>query len=275
VKSSSISPGAELTAPSLTNNPTLDIIATTRRPLLSFFNAKGGIGTRTYRIQLDTAETFDSGNLIQYAHVPETNRHITERLVDENDLLIDGTRYYWRVRAVDSAGTLSPWAKSRFYVDTKSDDEFMELVRIPVKGVEVSSGGNLKNIVDIDDPGQVTFWQSTPPGSPVQWVRFDLGGQREVARIWMLSNTDGTGDGWLKDFVWQASDDAENWAEIDGAAVHVNDTYRNIIDITPVKTRHLRLYIRAFHGYAPQLNAVILYSPGMPPVPDARTGSMC
>ncbi|MBU1727213.1 MAG: discoidin domain-containing protein [Candidatus Omnitrophica bacterium] len=264
--------GDSPTAPSLTNNPTLDVIATNQRPLLSFFNAKGGIGKRTYAIELDTAETFNSSNLIQYADIPETTKYITEKLVNEDDSLVDNTRYYWCVRAIDSAGNTGPWAKSRFYVNTKSDDEFMRLVRIPVKGVEVSSGDNIKNITDIDDPGQVSFWQSTPPGTPVQWVKFDLEKQTEVSRIWMLSNTDRTGDGWLKDFVWQKSDDADKWVDIEGAAINGNDTYRNIIDIAPVKTRYLRLLIKDWEGYAPQINAVILYSPGMPPVPDAPEG---
>jgi GMP synthase-like glutamine amidotransferase len=88
----------------------------------------------------------------------------------------------------------------------------------------------------------------------------------------MLSNTDGTRDGWLKDFVWQASSDADIWEEIKGAAVENNDTYRNIIDIDPVKTQYLRLLIKDWEGYAPQINAVIFYSSGMPAVPDAPEG---
>ena len=269
---SCIRPPGSLTAPSLTNNPTWDIIATNRQPLLSFFNAKGGIGERTYIIQMDTAETFNSNNLVQYTKVPEASRYISAKLVDKDDALSDNTRYYWRVRAQDSTGKLGPWAKSRFYVNTRFDDKFMKLVRIPVKSVEVSSGYNLKNISDIDDPGQVSFWQSTPPGGPVQWVKFDLGKAKQVSRIWILSNTDGTGDGWLKDFLWQSSDDGDKWVDIKGAAINNNDTYRNIIDLAPVKTRYLRLFIKDWQGYAPQINAVILYSPGMPPVPDVPEG---
>jgi len=264
-------PGS-LGAPSLTNNPSWDIIATNREPLLSFFNAKGGIGKRTYIIQLDTEETFNSNNLVQYTKVAEANKYISAKLVDKSDALKDNTRYYWRVRAQDSAGNLGPWGRSRFYVNTRFDDEFMRLVRISVKSVEVSSGDNPKNISDIDDPGQVSFWQSTPPGEPRQWVKFDLGKEAQVSRIWMLSNTDGSGDGWLKDFIWQASADGDKWVAIEGAAVHNNDTYKNIIDLAPVKTRYLRLFIKDWQGYAPQINAVILYSPGMPPVPDAPEG---
>jgi len=265
-------PAAELSPPRLTNNPTWDIIATNRQPLLSFFNSQGGIGKRTYIIQLDTSENFNSKNLIQYNNVSEASQYISEKLVDKDKPLLDNVRYYWRVRAVDSAGNMSLWAKSRFYVNTKSDDQFMKLVRVPAESVEVSSGDNPKNITDIDDPGQVSFWQSTPPGAPVQWVKFDLRKQVEVARIWMLSNTDGTGDGWLKDFVWQASDDAKLWTDIPGAAINDNDTYRNIIDITPVKSRYLRLFIKEWDGYAPQINAIIFYSPGMPDISDTPEG---
>ncbi|MDD5155509.1 MAG: discoidin domain-containing protein [Candidatus Omnitrophica bacterium] len=124
----------------------------------------------------------------------------------------------------------------------------------------------------MDDPGQVSFWQSTPPGAPAQWVKFDLGKETQIARIWMLSNTDATGDGWLKDFVWQSSADGQEWRDIKGAAINNNDTYRNIIDIAPVKSRYVRLLIKDWWGYAPQINAIILYSPGMPKVPDPPGG---
>ena len=221
---------------------------------------------------MDTSETFNSNNFIQYANIPEGSKYITDKLVDKDNLLADNTRYYWRVRAVDSSGHMGPWAKSRFYVNTKFDDKFMNLTRIPVKSVEVSSGSNPKNITDIDDPGQVTFWQSTPPGNSTQWIKFDLGKEVEIARIWMLSNTDGTGDGWLKDFVWQSSADGKAWIDIKGAAVNNNDTYRNIIDITPFKSRYVRLLIKNWWGYAPQVNAIILYSPGMPKIPDSPKG---
>jgi GMP synthase-like glutamine amidotransferase len=147
----------------------------------------------------------------------------------------------------------------------------MNLVRIPVKGVQTSTGYNAKNIVDLDDPGQATFWQSTPPGDPNQWVVFDLGKRWKVSRIWMLSNPswpDGNvGDGWLKDFAWEVSDDLSTWKDITGANVSDNNTFRNILRFEPVEARYLGLHIKAWHGYAPQINAITLYSPGMPRVP--------
>lgn len=265
-------PPQPLTAPKLTNNPSLDIIATNRRPLLSFFNAKGGYGARTYTIQLDTVSTFDSENIIEYKEVPEENQYISSKLVDEKDALKDGSRYYWRVRAVDSSGRQGPWAQSRFYIDTKADDAFMKLVRIPVKDLEVSGSFNKKNIIDLDDPGQVSFWQSTPPGSDIQWVKFDLGKNWEVSRIWILSNPKGP-NGWLKNFIWQMSSDGENWTDIMGTEVKNNNTFRNIIDFPAVTARYLRLMINEWHGYAPQINAITLYSPGMPPVPTPPEGN--
>ena len=67
----SLSPAAAgpLTAPKLTNNPTLDIIATNHRPLLTFYNAAGGEGKRVYTIQLDKRPTFDSSALVEYESV--------------------------------------------------------------------------------------------------------------------------------------------------------------------------------------------------------------
>ena len=261
-----------LSAPKLTNNPSLDVIVTRPTPLLCFFNASGGTGKRTYMIQIDKDPEFKSEELIEYKNVPEWNKHITRKMVREEEALDDATVYFWRVRAVDSAGTVGPWAYSRFFVYTKADDNFMGLVRVPAVNVEVSSGSNPENIMDLDDPGQITFWQGTPPGEAVQWVKFDLGEKRIISRIWMLSNIDGP-DGWLKDFGWQMSADGNIWYGIKGAVVRSNDTFRNIIDfLLPVETRYLRLLITDWYGYAPQINAVTLYSPGKPAVPEAPTG---
>ena len=269
--------GSDLTAPKLTNNPSFDVIVTNVRPLLSFFNAGGGTGKRSYDIQVDKAQSFDSEYLIEYTSIPEENQYITDKrdithkLVEEKNALDDKTRYYWRVRAVDGAGKKGPWARSRFYLDTRADDTFMHMVRIPVAEVEVSSGQNPKNIVDLDDPGQVTFWQSTPPGSDVQWIKFDLGKTQKVSRIWMLSNPSSP-DGWLKNFVWQMSDNGEIWMDIEGTAVEKNDTFRNIINFDAVEARYLRLFIKEWYGYAVQINVITLYSPGDPPVPMVPDG---
>lgn len=268
----------ELTAPSLTNNPSLDVIVTNPRPLFSFFNASGGEGNRTYDIQIDTRPSFDSKDLIEYKGVKESNQYITNKrdvshkLLEEKHSLDKKTRYYWRVRALDSKGNTSSWASSRFFFEPEADDAFMGLVRVPAVRVEVSSGVNAKNIIDLDDPGQVTFWQSTPPGDEHQWVKFDLGKEKKVSRIWMLSNPSGSKDGWLTEFEWQASPDGENWTVIPDASLSENDTFRNILDFPSVKARYLRLYIKKWQGYAAQINAITIYSPGEPEVPEVPEG---
>lgn len=271
-------PPSPLTKPQLSNNPSWDVIVTNRYPMLSFFNASGGAAPRTYEIQLDVDPAFGSEGRIEYEGVPEGRpaapgaRGVTlQRHAQPLPPLQDKAQYFWRVRAIDAGGKEGPWAVSRFFVDTEADDAFMNLVRVPVREVHVSSGFNEKNIVDLDDPGQATFWQSTPPGADTQWVRFDLGRTWTVSRVWMLSAIQGK-DGWLADFRWQASNDGQSWKDIPDAAVTGNTTFRNIIDFAPVSARYLRLVISKWHGYAAQLNAVTIYSPGTPPVPDAPEG---
>ena len=255
-----------ITAPLLNNNPILDVIATNRRPLLSFTNGAGGIGKRTYTIQIDTNGDFAGKELIEYKNVPEETEFVTGKLVEEKDKLSDQLQYYWRVKTVDTKGNESDWSTSRFFLDTKSDDEFMNLTRAKVKDISASSGHNVKNIIDQDDPGLVSFWQSTPPGNSTQWVKFDMGKVTEISRIWMLSSPSGP-DNWLKEFVWQSSDDGESWKDIPETKIDFNDTYRNILNFKPIKARWFRLFISDWFGYAPQINDVILYSPGKPPIP--------
>ncbi len=260
-----------LTAPRLNNSPSWDVVVTNPRPLLTFGNAAGGLNPRTYTIQLDRKESFDSPDLISYGRLPETTPWITSKRLAAADALKDNSQYFWRVRAVDAAGDKGPWAQSRFFVDTRSDDAFMNLTRAPVRRVEVSSGQNPKNITDLDDPGQDTYWRASPPGPEVQWVSLDLGQTRTISRIWMLSNPRGP-TGWLKDFVWQMSDDEKNWRDIAGARVKGNDTFRNIIDFKPVAARYFRLRITAWQGYSPWLNELVLYSPSRPSTPQAPLG---
>ncbi|GAF90335.1 unnamed protein product, partial [marine sediment metagenome] len=85
-----------LTAPNLTNNPSLDVIATNTRPLLSIFNASGGTGKRTYIFQIDTVPEFNSESLVEYKDIPETNKYITEKQIEKKNALSDKTRHYWR-----------------------------------------------------------------------------------------------------------------------------------------------------------------------------------
>lgn len=252
--------------PRLTNNPSWDVIVTEKTPLLSFFNAPGGPKKRHYELQLDTVKTFDSPDLISYTDIPQNGALVSDKKIDADHALKDNARYYWRVRTVTDAG-VSDWTVSRFYVNTASDDQFMDMVRVPIKTVDVSGGYNAKNIIDYDDPGLVTFWQSPPPGEKHPWVMFDLEKPTMICRFWILSTPDNP-DGWLKDFVFQKSSDGITWQDVDGSAVKDNDTFRNIIDVKPFEARYVRLAIYDFLGYCAQINEVILYAPGKPPIPD-------
>lgn len=248
----------EIAPPKLTNNPSLDVIATRQDPLLSFLNAEGGPKKRHYEIQLDISKDFNSENLIEYKEVPENGEFVSDKKVETNNLLKDKTRYFWRVRTVTDHGK-SDWAVSRFFVDCESDDHFMNMTRAKVKDIEASAGYNVKNIIDYDDPGLVSFWQSPPPGEKTQWIKFDLGKPIKICRVWILSNpTDA--DGWLKDFYLEKSNDAENWEKIPETEIKNNNTFRNIIDFPETEAQYFRLVISDFIGYAIQINEMILYS---------------
>lgn len=261
----------DISPPKLTNNPSFDVIVTENTPLLSFFNAQSGPKSRHYEIQLDINREFNSKNLIVYEKVLEADGKVTSKKIEQKDALLDKTRYYWRARTVTAVGK-SEWAPSRFYVDIESDDEFTGLLRADIKNVEVSSGYNAKNIIDYDDPGLLTFWQSPPPGSDESWVRFDLEKETSICRAWILSNPDNP-EGWLKDFVLQHSSDGQKWHDIDGTQVKDNDTFRNIIDFAPVRRRFFRLLIKDFTGYCAQVNEIILYTKGQTAVPSVPEGN--
>ncbi|NQU33974.1 MAG: discoidin domain-containing protein [Bacteroidetes bacterium] len=255
-----------ITPPKLTNNPSYDVICTVDQPLLTFYNSSGGIGELHYTIQISEDRNFNYP-IVEYSNIYSATEYITTKLIEEHDrLTTDKQYYYWRVKAIDSKQNESKWASSRFYLDTSSDDSFMNLVRIDVKSVTVSSGANSKNICDITDIGNTTHWEPPPPGDTLHWVKFELANQAEISRIWMLSNPDGK-EGWLTNFYWMSSLDGNIWSIIDDTEITNNDTYRNIIDFQPHMAKYLKLVIKDYYGYAPQLFTTIFYSRGMPPPP--------
>ncbi|MCL5407107.1 MAG: discoidin domain-containing protein [Patescibacteria group bacterium] len=256
----------ELVPPKLTNNPSFDVILTETTPLLSFFNAKGGTKIRRYEVQLDKSKNFDTSDLMVFENLPENGEFVTDLKIKEDQALTDKSQYYWRVRTISPFGIKSKWEVSRFFVDTTSDDQFMNLTRAKIEKIEASAGYNAKNIIDLDDPGLVTFWQSPPPGQSQHWLKFDLGSVQEISRIWILSNPNEP-DGWLKSFVLQSSINGQVWDDITETKIVNNDTFRNIIDFKKVTARFFRLLIKEFVGYAAQINEIILYSPGQPPIP--------
>ncbi len=256
-----------ITSPRLTNNPSYDVICTVDRPLLTFYNSSGGVGNLVYTIQVANDKNFND-IIIEYKGVKQDTKYITSKLIEENDKLpSDKQYYYWRVKAVDQNNNKSAWATSRYYLDTTSDDRFMNLTREEVKTVTVSDGANSKNIIDITDIGNTTHWEPPPPGNNQSWVEFEFEEQIELSRIWMLSNPVGK-EGWLIDFYWMSSVDGNNWSKIEGAHKENNDTFRNIIDFNPVEARFIKLIINDFYGYAPQLFTTIFYSKGAPPTPN-------
>jgi len=254
-----------LVPPKLNNNPSWDVVMTEVTPLISFFNAKGGIKNPKYEVEIDKSKNFDSENKI-ILEIPENGKYVTDIKIGDENILDDNTLYYWRVRTLGIGNDKSEWETSRFYVDTHSDDEFMNLVRVKVENVEASAGYNAKNIIDYDDPGLTTFWQSPPPGKKENWLKFDLGKPCEITRLWILSNPTDR-DNWLKDFILQSSVDGRVWDNITESEVRDNNTFRNIIDFKPVEARYFRLLIRDYIGYAAQINEVIFYCPGKPKMP--------
>lgn len=255
-----------ISPPRLTNNPSFDVICTNNQPLLSFFNAKCGVGQLTYSIQIASDKHF-ANIIVEYNNVKPRSDLITSKLLEEKDRLPnDQQYYYWRVKATDSRGNESSWASSRFYLDTKSDDNFMNLIRVKVDDVKVSNGANAKNIIDLTDIGNTTHWEPPPPYKTIPWVEFTFSKSTEISRIWMLSNPNSK-EGWLTNFYWMSSLDGKNWTKIDGTTTPDNFTFRNIIDFAPVSAKYLKLIINDFYGYAPQLYTTVFYAQGNPKAP--------
>jgi anthranilate/para-aminobenzoate synthase component II len=260
-----------LTPPKLTNNPVQDVIATSSRPLLSIMNGTGGVQHRAYTFEISQDPKFPRASTIVYAGIAETNSAITEKQIEPGDALADGL-YYWRARTTDATDAKSAWAQARFYVDVTHSRTWSGFLRAPVVKVTASSGQDPKNLIDWNDQGQLTYWNSSPSGGEAnEWVVLDLGKPTPVTRFWMLSNPSGDW-GWLTDFVWQSSSDGKNWTDIPGTSTTDSDTYRHIIDFEPVGARYYRLQIQKHRALQAQLNVIIPYTKNAtvaaPKVPD-------
>ncbi len=256
-------------APTLNTNPCLDVIVTRTTPLLSFKNAEGGSLSKTYEIELDLSESFTSPNLRKY-NIPENEGQVSSLQIEKGSALIDGKRWSWRVRAVDASGTKGQWAVSKFYIDSKSDDNYSGLQRVYPISAKVSSGSNPEFLIDYSDAGLNSQWRASPPGPKSEWIELDLGDPKEISRIWMLADFENK-DGWLSNFHWLASNDGVNWEKVNDANIVNSNTYRNIIDIAPRKSRFWRLEITKFTGYAPALNEIMLFTQGQPEIPSTPT----
>ncbi len=256
----------KIVPPRLTNNPSFDVICTNDQPLLTFYNAKCGKGELTYSIQIASDKQFND-IIVEYNNVKAKTELITSKLLEENDRLPNDQQfYYWRVKATDKLENESVWTSSRFYLDTKSDDHFMNLKRVKVDLVSVSNGANEENIIDLTDIGNTTHWEPPPPYKTHPWIEFKFPEPTEFSRIWMLSNPNSK-EGWLTDFYWMSSLDGKNWSKIDETIITDNYTFRNIIDFAPIYAKYLKLLIKDFYGYAPQIYTAVFYSPGNPEPP--------
>lgn len=257
---------ASISPPKLTNNPHKDVILTNSRPLLSFFNSKGGKGKRQYTIQIDKVPSFDSTNLIKYVNIHETSL-VTSKYIEKTDKLDDNATYYWRVRAEDATMQQSPWAVSMFFLDTSSDDKSLNIVRVPIKNVRVSCGRNKSNIIDMGDKAAKTYWKGSV-NRQNYWIEFDLGEPIEVSRIWQLFEKSEL-DGRLKDYKWQCSNNDIDWNTIGETITKDSDAFRRIIKIEDsVTARYFRLNIQQWYGEFPKICEIILYSPNVPTLPE-------
>lgn len=260
--------------PIFDNNPQMDMILTNTRPILSIGNPQGLSKPYTLTFEISADPKFSPDKTITYKGIKPQNQYISEHQIQPSHELNDGT-YYWRAKTMASDGRASDWVRTRFYVDVKNSRTFSGYLRATVVNISVSSGEEAKNIIDWTDQGQITYWNSAPRGvgEDFSWVVLDMGQPTPVARFWMLSTRDTSlAAGWLKHFVWQASDDGQSWVDIPGTEIKDNDTYRNIMDFKPVNARYYRLVIYSQNALQAQINSIIPYVKGTPPVPETPEG---
>lgn len=264
----------EVPAPSLNNNPQLDMTLTNDRPIFSAVNPAGLRGKFTMTFEISADAEFPRGATIVYEGIQPLDRFNTCKQVEPGYELADGT-YYWRARTVTEDGGENGWAVTRFHVDVAGSRTFAGFLRAPVAEITVSGGEDPRNIIEWSDFGLLSSWNSEPPaaGEEFSWVVFAMGVPMPVTRFWMLSTPSTVpASGWLKDFHFQSSADGQQWSDIPGTAVTGNNTYTNTIDFTAVNARYYRLCIRAQHGLQAILNMVIPYVRGAAPIPEVPDG---
>ena len=263
----------ELSPPVFDSNPQLDMVLTNRRPILSIGNPSSCPKKFTIEYEISKDPAFPQNKTIHYDSIRPENKKITEFQVKKGDDLSDGT-YYWRARCVSSKGNHSKWVETRFHVNVKDSRTFSGYLRAPVKNIEVSGGQNPRNIIEWNDQGQDSFWNSVlTAGETFSWVMLDMGKPIPVSRFWMLSTRKPTmASGWLTHFAWQSSNDAKSWKDIPGTEIKHNNTFRNTIDFKPVNARYYRLVIYSQNALQAQIDEIIPYVKGQPKVPKVPSG---
>jgi len=275
---------APLSAPFPESTLRLDEICTELTPVFSWRNSDGGTRPVKYTLQVDTCAKFNSENLIEMRDIPEG---IYTTAVTLDKYLIDRTQWFYRIMATDATGTQSDWSTecggvtNRFFVSTK-ENRVHEYLRLPILDVSTSCGCGKENIVDYDDKS-VSYWEGME-GLKEHWVEVDLGAEKTISRIFILSGSAGWKaalpenrgwndsqnlDGRLKNYIWQYSSKGTTWTDVEASKCEDADAFRRIIDLPETITaRFLRLLIEEWHGQTPRVYGIMLYSKEQPTVPE-------
>ncbi|HHT63409.1 MAG: glutamine amidotransferase-related protein [Bacillota bacterium] len=275
----------KISSPVLAVSPRLDETVTSMRPVLSWNNSKGGVGRRTYCLQIDITPDFNSSYLFEQHNIPEKHKISSWRL---NVPLKDNCQYFWRVRAEDSQGNKSEWGKeiggitARFKVDSSYTQDFFG-VRVPAVEITASHGSGAERIQDYDEEG-FTCWEGVGAKENC-WVKFDLGYRAEISCIWLLCgpagwfkqeneqhdhfSRDSGLEGRLVDYCWQYSDNGIDWHEVPNSQVLGSDAFRMdlVLKPEPVLARYFKIHITRWMGPFPKIYEATFYTRKQPDVP--------
>ncbi len=181
----------------------------------------------TYTFELDTVNTFDSGDHQVISNIPEGNS--TTRWYVSG--LRDNTWYYWRVKASDGMAE-SAWSVARFFVNTANDAPTIPVHENPGDGAwvgtlaptlsvypstdvdydklnyvfEIYSSDRRKRIDSLVASGRSdsTFWQVTPELSESGWYYWRV----------MAIDEHGAESGWSDTVIFYADHDGINDAPV-------------------------------------------------------------
>ncbi|GAB6144965.1 hypothetical protein JCM12294_24030 [Desulfocicer niacini] len=168
---------------------------------------------------------------------------------------------------------------ARFDVNTTWNKQLL-FQRVDCVDIIASSGTGEAYIQAYEESG-LNHWRGRA-GERVYTIDFDMGQIVCISRIWLLMAPAGWSHekpckAWglthistssrLEDYVWQSSDDKENWIDIPGTSVNGFHGYKAVIDLdeSPVSTRFFRLLITAWTGDPPTVHEVTFYEKADPP----------
>jgi len=280
--------GNKISPPILSIVPRLDETVVSLRPVFAWNNSKGGEEGRRYTLQIDTNPNFNSPNFFEWRDISEKHS-ITSFRPEAGCELKDNSQYFWRVMAVDSQGNRSEWGKEiggitgRFFVSSSYTNMFYG-IRVPAVEITSSCGTGTEKIQDYDESG-VTYWEGAG-GQESCWVKFDLGREVPISRIWLLCGLAGWYgrenrqygyinrnidlEGRLADYHWQYSNDDETWNEVPYSQVIGSNGFRAdfIMDEEPVLARYFKIHMTKWIGSTPRIHEVTFYTRSQPDIPD-------